>query len=42
VNLALFACLESLAVENARLRQDVDALRATSASRAPGATRPLQ
>jgi len=27
VNLALFACLESLAIENARLRQDVDALR---------------
>jgi hypothetical protein len=27
VNLVLFACLESLAIENARLRQDVDALR---------------
>ena len=42
VKLALFACLESLAVENARLRQDVDALRGTSAPRPPGAIRRSQ
>jgi hypothetical protein len=44
VNLVLFACLESLAIENARLRQDVDALRgappAPSAGVPSGAPRP--
>ena len=40
VNLALFACLESLAIENARLRQDVDALRGTARASPPGAPRP--
>ena len=38
VNLALFACLESLAIENARLRQDVDALRRTD----PASSRPAR
>jgi hypothetical protein len=37
VNLVLFACLESLAIENARLRQDVDALRAATQVPPPGA-----
>ena len=44
VNLVLFACLESLAIENARLRQEVDALsRAAPASPSdgpPGGPRP--
>jgi len=40
VNLALFACLESLAIENARLRQDVDALRRTDPAFPTGAPRP--
>jgi hypothetical protein len=38
VNLALFACLESLAIENARLQQDIHALRGPDA--APPAGRP--
>jgi hypothetical protein len=44
VNLMLFACLESLAIENARLRQEVDSLRqparASSPGSPPGAPRP--
>jgi hypothetical protein len=48
VNLVLFACLESLAIENARLRQDVDARRAATqaapsgapSGAPPGASRP--
>ena len=39
VNLALFACLESLAIENARLRQDIDALRGPEATPPPGGAR---
>ena len=43
VNLVLFACLESLAIENARLRQDVEVLRAAaqvSSSEGPPGTPP--
>ena len=36
VNLVLFACLESLAIENARLRQDIDALRSAAPAPLPG------
>jgi hypothetical protein len=36
VNLVLFACLESLAIENARLRQDIDALRSAAPTPLPG------
>jgi hypothetical protein len=40
VNLVLFACLESLAIENARLRQEVDDLRTTREAPEPGTPRP--
>jgi len=40
VNLALFACLETLAIENARLRHDVDALRGTDMAPQSGGPRP--
>jgi hypothetical protein len=40
VNVALFACLESLAIENARLRQDLDALRAAGPAPPAGGPRP--
>jgi hypothetical protein len=42
VNLALFACLEALAIENARLRQDVDALRGTDGAPQSGGPRPIR
>jgi hypothetical protein len=37
VNLVLFACLESLAIENARLRHEIDALRSAAPAPLPGA-----
>jgi hypothetical protein len=37
VNLLLFACLESLAIENARLRQEVDARRSAAPPPSSGA-----
>jgi hypothetical protein len=33
----LFACLESLAIENARLRHDIDTLRSAAPAPLPGA-----
>ena len=42
VNLVLFACLESLAIENARMRQELDLLRGSGEVPRGGGARPAR